>query len=130
VTINGGSPAKATSAPLNSFEWIGNDYLGPVPWLVVIALAVIAVCWFILRRDNRQGDDHQPRHRAEVVIADPLEADIGVDHRGALGPVPWLVVIALAVIAVCWFILRRTTLGVHIYALITPPRPESRPLMP
>ena len=33
-----------------SFEWIGNDYLGPVPWLVVIALAVIAVCWFILRR--------------------------------------------------------------------------------
>jgi predicted ABC-type sugar transport system permease subunit len=32
------------------FEWIGNNYLGPVPWLVVIALAVIAVCWFILRR--------------------------------------------------------------------------------
>jgi ribose transport system permease protein len=33
-----------------NFEWIGNNYLGPVPWLVVIALAVIAVCWFILRR--------------------------------------------------------------------------------
>ncbi len=33
-----------------SFEWIGNNYLGPMPWLVVIALAVIAVCWFILRR--------------------------------------------------------------------------------
>lgn len=33
-----------------SFEWIGNSYLGPVPWLVIIALAVIAVCWFILRR--------------------------------------------------------------------------------
>jgi predicted ABC-type sugar transport system permease subunit len=33
-----------------SFEWIGNNYLGPVPWLVVIALAVIAICWFILRR--------------------------------------------------------------------------------
>jgi ribose transport system permease protein len=33
-----------------SFEWIGNNYLGPIPWLVVIALAVIAVCWFILRR--------------------------------------------------------------------------------
>ena len=31
-------------------EWIGNDYLGPVPWLVVIALMVVAVCWFILRR--------------------------------------------------------------------------------
>lgn len=33
-----------------TFDWIGNSYLGPVPWLVVIALAVIAVCWFILRR--------------------------------------------------------------------------------
>ncbi len=33
-----------------SFEWIGNNYLGPIPWLVVIALAVIAICWFILRR--------------------------------------------------------------------------------
>ncbi len=32
-----------------SFEWIGNNYLGPIPWLVVIALAVIAICWFILR---------------------------------------------------------------------------------
>lgn len=33
-----------------SFAWIGNNYLGPVPWLVVIALGVIALCWFILRR--------------------------------------------------------------------------------
>ena len=33
-----------------NFEWIGNNYLGPIPWLVVIALAVIVVCWFILRR--------------------------------------------------------------------------------
>ena len=33
-----------------SFEWIGNGYLGPVPWLIIIAFAVIAVCWFILRR--------------------------------------------------------------------------------
>ncbi|MFK3926487.1 ABC transporter permease subunit [Serratia liquefaciens] len=33
-----------------SFEWIGNAYLGPIPWLVIIAFAVIAVCWFILRR--------------------------------------------------------------------------------
>ena len=33
-----------------SFEWIGNNYLGPVPWLVVIALAVVVMCWFILRR--------------------------------------------------------------------------------
>ncbi|MBD1566500.1 ABC transporter permease [Vibrio sp. SA48] len=33
-----------------SFEWIGNSYLGPVPWLVIIAFSVIALCWFILRR--------------------------------------------------------------------------------
>ncbi|MCH9297937.1 ribose transport system permease protein [Pantoea allii] len=33
-----------------NFEWIGNGYLGSVPWLIVIAFAVIAICWFILRR--------------------------------------------------------------------------------
>lgn len=33
-----------------SFAWIGNGYLGSVPWLVIIAFAVIALCWFILRR--------------------------------------------------------------------------------
>lgn len=33
-----------------SFEWIGNAYLGPIPWLVVIGFSVIAVCWFILRK--------------------------------------------------------------------------------
>jgi len=33
-----------------SFDWIGNGYLGSIPWLVIIAFAVIAVCWFILRR--------------------------------------------------------------------------------
>ncbi|MCK3655085.1 ribose ABC transporter permease [Pasteurellaceae bacterium Macca] len=33
-----------------SFDWIGNGYLGSVPWLVIIAFAVIAICWFILRR--------------------------------------------------------------------------------
>lgn len=32
------------------FEWIGNAYLGPLPWLVVIAFAVMGVCWFILRK--------------------------------------------------------------------------------
>ncbi len=31
--------------------------------------------------------------------------------------IPWLVVIAFAVIIVSWFILRRTVLGVHIYAV-------------
>lgn len=33
-----------------NFAWIGNAYLGPLPWLVVIALAVIAIMWFILRK--------------------------------------------------------------------------------
>jgi len=33
-----------------NFAWIGNDYLGPVPWLVIIALIVIAISWFILRK--------------------------------------------------------------------------------
>ncbi len=32
------------------FAWVGNNYLGPVPWLVIIAFLTIAVCWFILRR--------------------------------------------------------------------------------
>jgi ribose transport system permease protein len=33
-----------------SFEWIGNSYLGPIPWLVVIGFVVIGICWFILRK--------------------------------------------------------------------------------
>nr|WP_321272216.1 ribose ABC transporter permease [uncultured Tolumonas sp.] len=33
-----------------SFEWIGNSYLGSIPWLVVIGFVVIALCWFILRK--------------------------------------------------------------------------------
>ena len=33
-----------------SFSWIGNGYFGSIPWLVIIAFAVIAVYWFILRR--------------------------------------------------------------------------------
>lgn len=36
--------------PNLNFAWIGNSYLGPIPWLVIIALAVIALSWFILRR--------------------------------------------------------------------------------
>jgi ribose transport system permease protein len=32
------------------FAWIGNAYLGPVPWLVVIALVVVLLSAFILRR--------------------------------------------------------------------------------
>lgn len=33
-----------------NFEWIGNGYLGPLPWLIILAFTVIALCWFILRR--------------------------------------------------------------------------------
>ena len=32
-----------------NFAWIGNGYLGPVPWLVIIALLTIAVSAFILQ---------------------------------------------------------------------------------
>ena len=37
--------------------------------------------------------------------------------NGSVFGVPWLVVIAVVVILVTWFILRRTVLGVHIYAV-------------
>ena len=33
-----------------NFAWIGNSYLGPVPWLAVIALTIIAIMWFILKK--------------------------------------------------------------------------------
>lgn len=33
-----------------NFAWIGNEYLGPIPWLVVIALLAVIASWFILRR--------------------------------------------------------------------------------
>ncbi|HET6469417.1 MAG TPA: ribose ABC transporter permease [Geminicoccaceae bacterium] len=36
--------------PSLSFAWIGNARLFGIPWLVIIALLVIAVSWFILRR--------------------------------------------------------------------------------
>jgi ribose transport system permease protein len=32
------------------FAWIGNNYLGPVPWLVVIAVFITVVSGFVLRR--------------------------------------------------------------------------------
>ncbi|WP_158045001.1 ABC transporter permease subunit [Skermanella pratensis] len=32
------------------FAWIGNSQLFGIPWMVVIALAVVAISWFILRR--------------------------------------------------------------------------------
>ena len=33
-----------------NFAWIGNNYLGPIPWLVVIALLTVVASWFVLRR--------------------------------------------------------------------------------
>jgi ribose transport system permease protein len=36
--------------PELSFAWIGNSQLFGIPWLVVIALAVIGISWVILRR--------------------------------------------------------------------------------
>jgi ribose transport system permease protein len=32
------------------FAWIGNSHLFGIPWMVVIALLVVAVSWFVLRR--------------------------------------------------------------------------------
>ncbi|HEX3443829.1 MAG TPA: ribose ABC transporter permease [Chthoniobacterales bacterium] len=32
------------------FAWIGNGYVGPIPWLVIIALLIIAVSAFVLHR--------------------------------------------------------------------------------
>jgi ribose transport system permease protein len=32
------------------FAWVGNDALGPVPWLVIVAGVVVALAWFVLRR--------------------------------------------------------------------------------
>jgi ribose transport system permease protein len=36
--------------PALPFAWIGNARILGVPWLVIIALAVIAISWFVLRR--------------------------------------------------------------------------------
>ena len=36
--------------PTLPFAWIGNSQIFGVPWLVVIALCIIALSWFILRR--------------------------------------------------------------------------------
>jgi len=37
--------------------------------------------------------------------------------NGNLFGVPWLVIVAMVVILSCWYLLRRTVLGVHIYAV-------------
>jgi ribose transport system permease protein len=33
-----------------NFAWVGNNYLGPLPWLVVIALLTVIASWFVLRQ--------------------------------------------------------------------------------
>ncbi|MGL5944036.1 MAG: ABC transporter permease subunit [Waterburya sp.] len=33
-----------------NFAWVGNSYVGPLPWLVIIALLAVAVSWFVLRQ--------------------------------------------------------------------------------
>ncbi|MBD2727023.1 ribose ABC transporter permease [Nostoc sp. FACHB-892] len=33
-----------------NFAWVGNTYLGPFPWLVIIALLSVIVSWFVLRQ--------------------------------------------------------------------------------
>ncbi len=33
-----------------NYAWIGNDYLGPIPWLVVIAIVIVFMAWFLLRK--------------------------------------------------------------------------------
>ncbi|WP_100902636.1 ABC transporter permease subunit [Nostoc flagelliforme] len=33
-----------------NFAWVGNAYLGPIPWLVIIALLTVIASWFVLRQ--------------------------------------------------------------------------------
>ncbi len=33
-----------------NFDWIGNSYVGPIPWLVIIAFLAVLASWFVLRR--------------------------------------------------------------------------------
>ncbi len=33
-----------------NFAWVGNTYLGPFPWLVIIALLSVIASWFVLRQ--------------------------------------------------------------------------------
>ena len=33
-----------------NYAWVGNEYLGPIPWLTLIALIVILAMWYLLRR--------------------------------------------------------------------------------
>ncbi|MEA5622267.1 ABC transporter permease subunit [Nostoc sp. UHCC 0251] len=33
-----------------NFAWVGNSYVGPLPWIVIIALLTVIVSWFVLRQ--------------------------------------------------------------------------------
>ncbi|MEH1888915.1 MAG: ribose ABC transporter permease [Nostoc sp.] len=33
-----------------NFAWVGNTYIGPFPWLVIIALLAVIASWFVLRQ--------------------------------------------------------------------------------
>lgn len=33
-----------------NFAWVGNTYIGPLPWLVIIALLTVIASWFVLRQ--------------------------------------------------------------------------------
>jgi ribose transport system permease protein len=44
--------AKGTTIINNdlNFAWIGNDYLGPIPWLVIISFVIILLSWVVLTK--------------------------------------------------------------------------------
>lgn len=48
-----------------------------------------------------------------------FNTDLGyaVIGNGNLFGIPWLVIIALALVIISWFVLRRTVLGIHVYAI-------------
>ncbi|RYB06481.1 ABC transporter permease subunit [Lichenibacterium ramalinae] len=52
-----------------------------------------------------------------VFNSDLSFAGIASNFSTPIGDISWLTVIALAVVALAWFILRRTVLGIHIYAV-------------
>ncbi|WP_027794797.1 ABC transporter permease subunit [Paraburkholderia acidipaludis] len=52
----------------------------------------------------------------DTTIFNPQLSFAFIGNGTVLG-IPWLVIIALAVVAVSWFVLRRTVLGLHIYSV-------------
>jgi ribose transport system permease protein len=52
----------------------------------------------------------------DTTIFNPQLPFAFIGNASILG-IPWLVVIALVVVAVSWFVLRRTVLGLHIYSV-------------